>query len=304
MQFEPNAPCPCGSGKKYKKCHRVVDDAPSHQKYVAAQGVYAENWRVTSQLQYARGDYTWMADQLRPRAAERLLDIGSGSGHGLLALSECFGPNLRIVGIDENLACLKTASQTLKSVGLSAQMIARLETQETQFGFRQQGGVIPTPIPEPIALIEADPLTDQHLEEAIRHGGLFDVITIWLTGAHSWRLFNAYNVHRGAKSEHDLRIILQNEAYELADRILRTGGVLQVVDRAEAPTTEALREEYFKAHREQAEPTSLEVREVTYRLWQSPEGAPTQLVHTNPEDRPDTFPEAQLGLVSIISEKT
>ena len=304
MRFPPNSPCPCGSGRKYKKCHRVVEEAPSNERYVASQGVYAASWKETARLQYERGDYAWMADQLKPHGATRLLDIGTGSGHGLVALGETFGSDLRIVGVDENLACLKVAHQTLQAAGRTAEVIARLSTRDTPNGFVQQGAPIAVPLPEPIALIEADPLTDPHLEAALVDGGLFDAVTIWLTGAHFWRRHNAYSVDRGARNEHDLRIILQNEVYELADRVLRPGGVLQVVDRAEAPTSEALRQEYFKAHGEQAEPTTLKVREVTYRLWESPKGAPTMLVHTEPEDRPDTLPEAQLGLVSILSEKT
>lgn len=303
MRFEPNAPCPCGSGRKYKKCHRAFEEAPPHEKYGAAQGVYAESWRRTSELQAARGDYAWMAEQLAGHKAKRLFDIGTGSGHGLLALSAYFGPDLRIVGVDENLACLKMAGQTLANAGLPAQVVARLETEQTQFGFVQRGGAISIPLPKPVALVEADPLTDEHLEEALVQDGPFDLVTIWLTGAHMWRRYNAYSLRRGAKSEHDLRIILQNEAYELADRILRPGGLLQVIDRAEAPTTDAVRDEYFAAHGDQAEPTSLVVKDVTYRLWQAPEGAPTQLVNSMPDARPDDFPEAQLALVSIISEK-
>lgn len=304
MRFEPNGPCPCGSGRKYKKCHRAFEEAPSHEKYAAAQGVYADLWRTTSQLQLDRGDYAWMADRLGAYQIARVLDIGTGSGHGLLALSARFGSDLRIVGLDENLACLKATRQTLLNAGLSAHLIERLETYETTSGFVQEGGPIPHPLPAPIALIEADPLTDEYLDDALARDGMFDAVTIWLTGAHIWRRNNAYSLYRGAKSEHDLRIIIQNEAYELSDRILRPGGVLQVVDRAEAPTSDAVRDEYFKAHGQQAEPTSLIVKDVSYRLWQSPQGAPTQLVDTKPEERPDTFPEAQLGLVSIISEKT
>lgn len=304
MRFAPNGPCPCGSGRKYKKCHRVFEEAPSHQKYGAAQHVYAASWKETAGLQYARGDYRWMADQLQLEGAHRLLDIGTGSGQGLLALRERFGPALRMIGVDENLACLRFASDALAAANVASTTIARLETRETGSGFIQQGGPITLPLPEPVALIEADPLTDPHLEPALIDGGPFDVVTIWLTGAHMWRRNNAYSVQRGAQDEHDLRIILQNAVYELADRVLRPGGVLHVVDRAEAPTTDRLRKEYVKAHGEQAEPTTLKVRDVTYRLWTSPTGAPTQLVNSIPEGRPDDFPEAKLALVSIISEKT
>ena len=33
MKMSPNAPCPCGSGKKYKKCCRNIDDYPSKQQH-------------------------------------------------------------------------------------------------------------------------------------------------------------------------------------------------------------------------------------------------------------------------------
>ncbi|TCM07448.1 SEC-C metal-binding domain-containing protein [Sphingomonas sp. PP-CC-3G-468] len=191
MRFEPNAPCPCGSGRKYKKCHRNLEEAAPHQRYAAAQEVYATSWKETAALQYARGDYAWMADQLPPMQAARLLDVGTGSGHGLLALRERLGADLRIVGVDENLSCLKHAAHTLATAGCPADVIARLDTRETPSGFVQQGADIPIPLPEPIALIEADPLTDEHLEQALLDGGRFDVVTIWLTGAHSWRRHNA-----------------------------------------------------------------------------------------------------------------
>ncbi|MCJ2184061.1 SEC-C domain-containing protein [Novosphingobium sp. 1949] len=268
--LRPNDLCPCGSGRKYKKCHRIVDLSSSDQKYVAAQAVYAANWKVTAELQYERGDYAWMAEQLKPFEVKRVLDVGCGSGHGLLALTECLPSGLRVVAIDENLACLKVAQQTLQKSGLPAPLIERLETVETPYGFLQTDKPISLPLAEPIALIEADPLTDNYLEKAVLHNGLFDAVTIWLTGAHSWRRHNAYSVHRGVKDEHDLRIVIQNEVYELADRVLRPGGVLQVVDRSEAPTSDFIRQGYFESHREQAEPTTMDVREVGTSIYLSP----------------------------------
>lgn len=304
MKCEPNAPCPCGSGRKFKKCHRLFEEAPSHRKYAAAQEVYAKLWAETADLQYVRGDYAWMAEQLPRIENPRFFDIGVGSGQGFLALYERFGADLRYVGIDENIFCLRHAETTLKSAGFSAHLLARLDTTDTPNGFVQIGGEFELPLPEPITMIEADPLTDNYLEEALLDGGLFDAVTIWLTGAHAYRRKNAYSIQRGVRDELDLRIVIQNEAYELADRILRPGGVLQVLDRAEAPTDDRLRREYFKSHSEQAEPTTLKVKEINYRLWSPPAGAPTALVNSKPEDRPDNFPEPQLALVSIISEKT
>lgn len=302
MKLTPNEPCWCGSGRKYKKCHKAFDDAPDELKYQAAQKAYASTWQATSELQYARGDYAWMAEQLSPYGITRLFDVGCGSGHGLLAMSESF-PNLsRTVSVDENLDCLRIARDTLVQGGSSPVLLTRLETVLTPRGFVQNAKEISDPLPAGTVLIEADPLTDPHLEQALSADGPFDAVTIWLTGAHMLRSVNAISRSREVRDERDLRIILQNEVYELADRILRRGGVLQVVDRSEPPTSDYLRDEYFKAHREQAEPTRLDVRDVAYRSWTPPEGSTTKLIQSSAGGRTDA--EIALALVSITSVKT
>jgi SAM-dependent methyltransferase len=301
MKRSPNDPCWCDSKRKYKKCHKAFDEAPEDRKYTEAQRLYANAWRVTSQLQYARGDYDWMAQQLKPYKVERLFDVGCGSGHGLLALSATLPAPVRVVAVDENRDCLRIARDTLAKAGLSPAVIARLDWAHTPLGFVHHAKPFAGPLPRPLALIEADPMTDPYLEEALHGDGPFDAVTIWLTGAHMWRRMNAVSRSRGVRDEHDLRILLQNNAYELADRILRPGGVLQVVDRAEAPTTDFLYNAYVQAHREQAEPTTLDVREIAYRLWSSPEGGGTKMIFTTPEGREAVEPE--MALVSIISVK-
>jgi hypothetical protein len=144
-------------------------------------------------------------------------------------------------------------------------------------------------------------MADPYLEEALHADGAFDAVTIWLTGAHMWRRKNVVSQSRGVRDEHDLRILLQNDVYEVADRILRPGGVLQVVDRSEAPTTDFIYNGYLQNHREQAEPTTLDVREIAYRPWDSPEGGGTKMILTSPEGRQEAEPT--LALVSIISVK-
>ncbi|HEX4739031.1 MAG TPA: SEC-C metal-binding domain-containing protein [Allosphingosinicella sp.] len=301
MKRFPNDSCWCDSGRKYKKCHKAFDDAPEERKYAEAQRLYASTWTTTAQLQHDRGDYDWMAQQLKPYTVERLFDVGCGSGHGLLALAATLPAPLRIVAVDENLDCLRIARDTLANAGLSPHMIARLDCAHTPLGFIQDATPFAGPLPQPLALLEADPMTDPYLEDALRADGPFDAVTIWLTGAHMWRRMNFVSRARGVGSEHDLRILLQNEVYELADRILRPGGVLQVVDRAEAPTTDFLHNAYIQAHGEQAEPTTLEVREIAYRPWSEPAGGTTQMIFTTPEGRETIEPE--IALVSIISVK-
>lgn len=297
----PNDVCWCDSGRKYKKCHKASDEAPEDQKYKESQRQYASAWRVTSQLQYDRGDFCWMAQQLKPYKIGRLFDVGCGSGHGLLALFKTLTAPLRVVSVDENLECLRTACDMLTAAGLSPILIARLDYQYTPFGFIHDAEPVAGPLPHPLALMEADPMADPHLEAALHADGPFDAVTIWLTGAHMWRRKNVISRSRGAQDEHDLRIMLQNDVYELADRILRPGGVLQVVDRSEAPTTKFLYDAYVQSHREQAEPTTLDVRKIAYRPWNEPEGGATKMIFTSPEGREAVEPE--IALVSIISVK-
>lgn len=301
MKRSPNDQCWCGENVKYKKCHKAFDDAPEERKYEEAQKLYAASWKRTSQLQHSRGDYEWMAQQLKPYAVGRLFDVGCGSGHGLLALHAILPELTRVVAVDENPECLRVARDTLSSAGLSVAMVTRLDVLHTPSGFIQDAKPFDANLPGPFALIEADPMADPYLEAALRADGLFDAVTIWLTGAHMWRRMNVVSRSRGVRDEHDLRILLQNDVYELADRILRPGGVLQVVDRAEAPTTDFLFNGYLENHREQAEPTTLDVREIAHRLWDSPEGGRTKMILTAPEGREEIEPT--MALVSIISVK-
>jgi hypothetical protein len=37
MNLGPNSPCHCGSGRKYKHCHRPIDEAPPEDRYQAGQ---------------------------------------------------------------------------------------------------------------------------------------------------------------------------------------------------------------------------------------------------------------------------
>jgi ubiquinone/menaquinone biosynthesis C-methylase UbiE len=117
MKTRPNDPCWCDSGQKYKKCHKAFDEAPEDQKYREAQKAYAAIWRNTSERQFNRGDYDWMASQLGAFDIQRVFDVGCGSGHGLLALTRSLSPEFRIIAIDENLACLTIAKETLSNGG-------------------------------------------------------------------------------------------------------------------------------------------------------------------------------------------
>jgi hypothetical protein len=76
--------------------------------------------------------------------------------------------------------------------------------------------------------------------------------------------------------------------------------VLQVIDRSDAPTDVLKYQAYLQSHREQAEPTTLDVRDIQYRLWARPEGGRTHMVRKVPDGG---TANPVMALVSIISVK-
>jgi protein-L-isoaspartate O-methyltransferase len=135
MKISPNEPCHCGSGRKYKHCHRPIDEALPEDRYQAGQQVYARNWSSTATEHYNNHRYHWMANILVPYQPKRVFDVGCGSGHGLLALFEVLGGQLQVVSADENAACLDAARQTLGRAKISSDVVKRLRTRLTPSGY-------------------------------------------------------------------------------------------------------------------------------------------------------------------------
>ena len=297
-----NDDCWCGSGRKYKHCHYLIDTAPDDQKYAAAQAVYARNWRGTAQHHFDDGVYHWLAEALAGYGPKRILDIGCGSGHGLVALREVLGDDVRLVALDENRACLQTARETLRQRGVDANVIHRMTVSHGPAGYDHVAGPLAFDAEAACTLIEADVCNDEHLTTALQASGPFDAVTIWLTGVHMMRRQNANVRASGVASDGAHRLYVQNASYELADTVLRPGGVLQVSDRAQAPDTPLLEADTLQAHRHQASVTSLEVKSLAYRSYDSPDQRRTPMVFT-----PGTaglLPSVlKLAVVSVLSEK-
>jgi len=133
--------------------------------------------------------------------------------------------------------------------------------------------------------------------------GPFDVVVCWLVGTHRGRELSAINAGYRFRSSQEYRLRVQNKVYELADEILRSGGVLQVVDRGEYPETEAHREDWHKAHRDQASVTSLDVAVPEHCEYEEPtEGKHVTMEKSLPLSGRD-FDVKRLALLSVISKK-
>jgi SAM-dependent methyltransferase len=296
-----NDDCWCGSRRKYKHCHFQIDTAPEDQKYAASQAVYARNWKATAQHHFDGRVYHWLAEQIAAAKPKRVLDVGCGSGHGLIALRDILGA-LQIVAIDENRSCLQETRETLRRRGVDAHVINRMSVTRTSGGYAHVAEPLSLPSDAACVLIESDVCNDPYLLPALRASGPFDAVTIWLTGVHMLRQENVNVLARGIDSDGEHRLYVQNATYVLADSILRSGGVLQVGDRRVAPDSPLLRADVQRSHEHQASVTSLHVKSLTYRLYDEPDSGrtPMRLTPGTSGLVPVAF---QIAVVSIISEK-
>ena len=305
MVLGRNEKCHCGSGRKYKHCHEEIDRASRHKKFGVAQAVYARDWKLSSQQHYIDGVYRWLAEQLTQFAPQRIVDIGCGSGHALVALREILGPDLEIIGLDENRACLQDAKATLRTMqGIDAQVIARMRVTPTSTGYTHIASPCELDVQSSCVLVESDVCNDAFLWTELQRIGPFDAVTIWLTGTHMLRQYNVNVLRHGVGSVGDHRLYVQNAAYELADKILRQGGVLQVSDRGETPSSEELRQDIVEAHGVQASVTSLEVHPelLAYRPYTMPNSRRTPMVgRAGTSGRVPSTPN--WSIVSVISTK-
>lgn len=294
-----NEPCWCESGRKYKHCHHKIDSATGAEKYRASQEAYALNWRSSAEQHAVDGVYEWLSDQLRPWVPARILDVGCGSGHGLVALRRAF-PSARLIGTDENLSCLRISEATLLGAGEpQVAVAARMDVDALGNGFVHSSRPLPVPLPSGVALLESDVCNDPYLADALLAEGPFDAVTVWLTGVHMMRQENLEVRRRGVDTDGAHRLYVQNNVYELAHRILRPGGVLQVADRGESPESDLLRQDILAAHAEQASVTNLKVQNLEWRPYAPPSGKRAPLRETRGVS--GRQPSGSLAVVSITS---
>ena len=148
--------CWCGSRRKYKHCHYKIDAATDVEKYSASQAVYAQNWRSTSETHYKAGVYEWLAEELKSFQPRRILDIGPGSGHGLVSLLKILGDDIKIVAVDENKECLHIAQNTLKRMSfVETELVKRMAVTITSGGFSHTAEPLVASFSKQATLIES-----------------------------------------------------------------------------------------------------------------------------------------------------
>jgi len=243
---------------------------PLHTK---EKTLYCEYWKINATTFQKQGCYTWMAEQLKPYEPIRVLDVGCGTGEGLATLLE--DSTRSIVAIEENFICIKAAERYLIDLGYSVKIIPRICYDENPDG--RHGLVIDQDevIEEGqfITLVHADLFfvnQDKPLRKFFDSTQKFDAVTLWLIGTLRMRktckALDSFNF----SSSYQYRHYIQKKTCEIADDILRPGGVLQVVNRGLVPDTEEIRNNVIDVLKEMASETSLCVSDFTYREYEEP----------------------------------
>lgn len=264
--------CRCGSGLKYKYCHLNLDTAKPSDRLAIEHDAYAKKWMANSSCFESQGCYTWMATKATMHSPTTLLDIGCGDGRGMKAILQAnSNSEFRIIGIDENLSCLREAEKTLKNAGFTVELLNRTTVhtagRDHQFVYLP----IAPKTTSQVILLQSDLLSDQLLSDYLLSIGKIDAITVWLVGTHLER-GNCKNIqHLSIDSSGHYRLRVQNKAYELADTVLKSGGILHIVDRGEVPASDHLKQDFLNAHKDQASVTSLNVLGLEFVEYDEPQ---------------------------------
>ena len=296
-----NAPCWCNSGRKYKHCHHAVDTSHGILRLAESRNLYVKQWKSSSSSFSDQGCYDWMASQLEEIRPRRIFDVGCGLGFGLIELFKRFDPE-QIISIDENRVCIESASELLRTRGVDSDVLLRMPSRAVAdklhvLEFEQD--IVSSN--KKAVLVESDLIIDPQLEPFLVSQNKFDAVTVWLIGTHFVRDECVNLKTLSIPSAGTYRLHVQNRVYLLADKILKPGGVLHVVDRGEPLSTDLFKQEHIASHCEQAEGTQLKFRAADWRYYDEPNNG-VKMVKTLGTSGRDPNLE-RLAMVSIQFQK-
>lgn len=288
-----------GKQSNAKKQRQVLKSLTPTQFLHDLRRTYISEWRRSSSYHATLGHYQWMASLLG--AFDFGFDIGSGDGSGLLELSK---HGRAIISIDENASQTQIARERLSKAGVPVHYLQREMINDlTDFPlYHIQYCGIPV---EPSALLlrgvhlldgDCTRGADLGLRKWLRGVGPFDVVTCWLMGTHRARQ-RSYTYKDFEPDKPDIyRRYIHNQVYDLANEILKPGGLLQVVDRGPGPV-ERMKDSSYREWQEQAKTTILTLKAIDAIEYEAVKDG-IRLIASDGRAMPP-----KLSLCSIISQK-
>tara|TARA_R110002096_G_scaffold252595_4_gene445489 strand:- start:693 stop:1589 length:897 start_codon:yes stop_codon:yes gene_type:complete len=260
---------------------------------------YAKNWSKHADHFRLTGYYDWMASFLKQ--FHRVFEIGTGDGSGTVALAR---NGSTVVSVDHNPKCQDIAEVRLASAGISTTRERRGKINSVGQGYRMTySKPMSMVIDGEVLLLEGDVGNDHdtELSEWLLSSPKFDAIACWNIGTYT-------ALHQSFGTPQEYRLRTQNVTYELAECILRPGGVLHIIDRGQTPTDSTRAtciEGLLECHRDQASVTSLLVdsKSVEARQFVQP-SEDTGIVMKRKDDTDNFQVEAgEMAFWSIIARK-
>lgn len=199
-----------------------------------AHDQYARAWSKNAAYYSDQGLYSDQAQDLtRSGSVYKVLDVGCGHGQGVAALRDALPQDAWILSIDENADCLAGAarllnvpSNSLNSNRMVDQYLTNGRYRSTYLDREVLLGASPN-------LLQSNLLTkDQALESILDFVGPLDAITLWFVGIHKAHSVTEIASLFEVQGDADYRMLVEDSVMELADKRLKTGGIVHVVMRA------------------------------------------------------------------------
>lgn len=248
-----------GKKKSVEPAQSKAENFVNHQRRK-----YANEWDASSENLASQAVYEWMAEQLGTTGF--VLEIGAGTGRSTLELQK---RGNKVISVEENPNCLSRTRRAIEAAGYKVVSVPRgtirpIDSSYHAISYREIKQLKSEDWD--VLLIEGNVIRDDHLVKFLKAVGQFDAVVCWLIGGHGAMRFNRSIDFEGVDDPSEYRLFVQNTVYELADELVKSGGVLHVVDRAFG-VTPAMIDDWLRSHRDQATGTSLAVEPIESRPY-------------------------------------